>query len=282
MSGWFDETLHDAYRQGLREGRLLYDSETAHQRLRLFENPIFGRVLTLDGVVQVTTGDEFIYHEMMAHTPILAHGAARSVLIIGGGDGGMAREALKHPGVGRVVMVEIDAGVIEFSRKFLPGVSAGAFDDPRLEVVIADGAEYIARQGESFDVILVDSTDPIGPGEVLFTETFYGHAKRRLAPGGVLVTQNGVPFLQPDELRNTMRAFRALFADATCYLASIPTYAGGPMAFGWGTDGQARDAAGEVLEGRLASSGIEGLRYYTPAVHRAAFALPGYVAALLQ
>ncbi len=280
MSGWFDETLHEAYRQGLREGRLLYDSETAHQRLRLFENPVFGRVLTLDGVVQVTTGDEFIYHEMMAHTPILAHGAARSVLIVGGGDGGMAREALKHPGVNRVVMVEIDAGVIEFSRKFLPGVSAGAFDDPRLEVVIADGAEYIARKGESFDVILVDSTDPIGPGEVLFTETFYGHAKRRLAPGGVLVTQNGVPFLQPDELRNTMRAFRALFADATCYLASIPTYAGGPMAFGWGTDGQARETSEEVLEGRLAASGVSGLRYYTPAVHKAAFALPGYVAAL--
>ncbi|MFN3260255.1 MAG: polyamine aminopropyltransferase [Pikeienuella sp.] len=282
MSGWFDETLHQAYRQGLREGRVLYDSETAHQRLRLFENPVFGRVLTLDGVVQVTTGDEFIYHEMMAHTPILAHGAARSVLIVGGGDGGMAREALKHPGIRRVVMVEIDAGVIEFSRKFLPGVSAGAFDDPRLEVVIADGAEYIARKGESFDVILVDSTDPIGPGEVLFTETFYGHAKRRLAPGGVLVTQNGVPFLQPDELRNTMRAFRALFADATCYIASIPTYAGGPMAFGWGTDGQARDAVEDVLEGRLAASGVSGLRYYTPEVHKAAFALPGYVAALLK
>ena len=282
MSGWFDETLHQAYRQGLREGRLLYDSQTAHQRLRLFENPVFGRVLTLDGVVQVTTGDEFIYHEMMAHTPILAHGAAHSVLIIGGGDGGMAREALKHPEIRRVVMVEIDAGVIEFSRKFLPGVSAGAFDDPRLEVVIADGAEYIARKGETFDVILVDSTDPIGPGEVLFTETFYGHAKRRLTPGGVLVTQNGVPFLQPDELRNTMRAFRALFADATCYLATIPTYAGGPMAFGWGTDGPARDAAENVLEGRLAASGIEGLRYYNPAVHKAAFALPGYVASLLQ
>ena len=282
MSGWFDETLHQAYRQGLREGRLLYDSETAHQRLRLFENPVFGRVLTLDGVVQVTTGDEFIYHEMMAHTPILAHGAAHSVLIIGGGDGGMAREALKHPEIRRVVMVEIDAGVIEFSRKFLPGVSAGAFDDPRLEVVIADGAEYIARKGETFDVILVDSTDPIGPGEVLFTETFYGHAKRRLTPGGVLVTQNGVPFLQPEELRNTMRAFSALFADATCYLATIPTYAGGPMAFGWGTDGPARDAAENVLEGRLAASGIEGLRYYNPAVHKAAFALPGYVVSLLQ
>ena len=281
MSRWFDETLHAAYRQGLLEGRTLFDSETEHQRLRLFENAVFGRVLTLDGVVQVTSGDEFCYHEMLAHTPLFAHGAAKRVLIVGGGDGGIAREVLKHPDVARVVMVEIDAGVIAFSRRFLPTVSDGAFDDARLEVVIADGAEYIAREGESFDAIIVDSTDPIGPGEVLFTDTFYGRAKRRLAPGGVLVTQNGVPFLQPEELRNTMRAFRALFAEATCYLTTVPTYAGGQMALGWGTDGVLAQVDELVLAQRLAASGIEGLRYYSPAVHRAAFALPGYIAELV-
>lgn len=281
MSRWFDETLHAAYRQGFLEGAVLHDSGTAHQRLRLFENPVFGRVLTLDGAVQVTTGDEFCYHEMMAHVPLLAHGAARRVLVIGGGDGGIAREALKHPGVERLVMVEIDAGVIEFSRAFLPTVSAGAFDDPRLEVVIADGAEYVARAGESFDAILVDSTDPVGPGEALFTDTFYGRAKRRLAPGGILVTQNGVPFLQPDELRGSMRAFRALFADAACFLAHVPSYAGGPMALGWGTDGGSRETPEAVLAARLSAAGIAGLRAYTPATHRAAFALPGYVAALV-
>ncbi|TVQ58057.1 MAG: polyamine aminopropyltransferase [Rhodobacteraceae bacterium] len=279
MAGWSVELLHDDFRQCLREATLLYDSETAIQRLRVFRNPTFGRILTLDNVVQVTEGDEFVYHEMMSHVPIFSHGAARSVLIVGGGDGGMAREVLRHKGVERVVMVEIDPGVIEFSKRYLPGIGGGAFDDPRLEVVIADGADYMKADGERFDVIIVDSTDPIGPGVTLFTDSFYGHAKRRLTPEGVLVTQNGVPFMQPGELTNTLRAFKALFRDWGCYLATIPTYVGGPMAMGWGTDGPARDASLETLKTRYAEAGFE-TRYYTPEVHKAAFALPGYVARL--
>ena len=276
MPGWSVETLHDDFRQCLREATLLYDSETEHQRLRVFRNPTFGRILTLDGVVQVTEGDEFIYHEMMAHVPILAHGAAKRVLIVGGGDGGMAREALKHAGIERVVMVEIDAGVIAFSRQYLPGIAAGAFDDPRLEVVIADGADFMRADGESFDVIIVDSTDPVGPGVTLFTDSFYGHAKRRLNPGGIIVTQNGVPFLQGMELTNTLRAFKALYADATCYLTQIPTYVCGPMAMGWGSDGPARHVPLETLQARFDAAGLD-TRFYTPEVHKAAFALPVYV-----
>src|SRR5690606_23586133 len=161
---WADETLYPFYRQSLSVDRLLYDSKTEHQRIRVFENARFGRVLTLDGIVQTTEGDEFIYHEMLAHVPILAHGSARRVLIIGGGDGGMAREVLRHRSVERVTMVEIDAGVVEFAKKYLPNLSAGAFDDPRLDLVIADGAAYVAETDERFDVIIVDSTDPIGPG----------------------------------------------------------------------------------------------------------------------
>ncbi|MEL6768316.1 MAG: polyamine aminopropyltransferase [Pseudomonadota bacterium] len=280
MPGWTVEALYDDHAQALREGRVLYDSETALQRIRVFENPRFGRVLTLDDVVQTTEGDEFIYHEMLAHVPILAHGAARRVLIIGGGDGGMAREVLRHASVERVVMVEIDAGVVAFSKEFLPSLSDGAFDDPRLELVIDDGAAFVKNTAERFDVIISDSTDPIGPGEVLFTDTFYGHAKGCLTPGGILVTQNGVPFLQPDELAGTMRAFSSLFSDATCYLATVPTYAFGPMAFGWGTDGVARHVDEAGLSQRLDSAGFTP-RYYTPAVHRAAFALPGYVSVLI-
>jgi spermidine synthase len=240
MSGWMRETLHPDYAQSLRVDKMLYDSKTDHQRLKVFENGTFGRVLTLDDVVQTTEGDNFIYHEMMTHVPIIAHGAARRVLIIGGGDGGMAREVLRHDTVEHVTMVEIDAGVVDFSGEYLPMLSRGAFDDARLELVIADGAGFIRRTAGGYDIIIVDSTDPVGPGEVLFTDTFYGHAKRALTEDGILVTQNGVPFLQGEELTNTMRAFRALFSDATCYLATIPTYAGGPMAFGWGTDGAAR------------------------------------------
>ncbi|MEO1472178.1 MAG: polyamine aminopropyltransferase [Pseudomonadota bacterium] len=274
------EALYEDHAQMLRESRVLYDSESAIQRIRVFENPRFGRVLTLDDVVQTTEADEFIYHEMLAHVPILAHGAAKRVLIIGGGDGGMAREVLRHGSVEHVTMVEIDAGVVEFSKQYLPSLSAGAFEDPRLDLVIADGADFVAGTDRRFDVIISDSTDPIGPGEVLFTETFYGRAKACLAEGGIMVTQNGVPFLQPDELAATMRAFGALYSDATCYLATIPTYAFGPMAFGWGTDGAARSVPVETLAARYAAAGI-GTRYYTPGVHVGAFALPGYVAGLL-
>ncbi len=280
MSDWSTEKLHPDYAQSLRIGEMLYDSETEHQRLKVFQNDTFGRVLTLDDVVQTTEGDNFIYHEMMSHVPIFAHGAAKRVLIIGGGDGGMAREVLKHDSVEHVTMVEIDAGVVAFSQTYLPTLSQGAFDDPRLELVIADGAEFIRNTEGGFDVIIVDSTDPVGPGEVLFTDTFYGHAKRALAPGGILATQNGVPFMQGDELTNTMRAFKALFADWTCYLATIPTYTGGPMAFGWGTDGDARQVSLEELQARFDAAGIE-TDYYTPEVHLGAFALPGYVKKLL-
>ena len=144
--------------------------------------------------------------------------------------------------------------------------------------MIADGVDFVATCEERYDVAIVDSTDPIGPGEVLFTDTFYGKAKNCLAPGGILVTQNGVPFLQSDELVNTLRAFRALFADAACYLATVPTYAGGPMAFGWGSDDPAkRGVSLAVLEERFQAAGI-ATRYYNPAVHLAAFALPNYIA----
>lgn len=278
---WVTEPLHGDFAQSLRVDRLLYDSETDHQRIKVFENPTFGRIMTLDDVVQTTEGDNFIYHEMLTHVPILAHGAAKRVLIIGGGDGGMAREVLRHASVEHVTMVEIDAGVVEFCKQYLPALSAGAFDDPRLNLVIADGADFMRDTDGGFDVIIVDSTDPIGPGEVLFTDTFYGHAKRALAPGGILVTQNGVPFLQGGELTDTMRAFKALFADATCYLATVPTYAGGPMAFGWGTDGDARQVPVEELARRFAAAGFT-TGYYSPEVHKGAFALPPYVAKLLR
>ena len=280
MTYWSVEVLHPHFQQGLSVDKLLYDSETEHQRLRVFENGTFGRVLTLDDVVQTTEGDNFIYHEMMAHVPVLAHGAAQRVLIVGGGDGGMAREVLKHSSVTQVTMVEIDASVIEFSREYLPTLSQGAFDDPRLHVVIADGADFMRETTGGFDVIIVDSTDPIGPGEVLFTDTFYGHAKRALSPSGILVTQNGVPFLQGEEVTNTKRAIQALFSDATCYMATIPTYSGGPMAFGWGTDGAARATDVETLTDRLEKAGFAP-DYYTPDVHKAAFALPGWVQKLI-
>ncbi len=281
MTRWVEETLHDDLRIALKADKVLYDSRTEFQRIILFENATFGRVMTLDDVVQTTERDEFIYHEMLTHLPILAHGAARRVLIIGGGDGGMLEEALKHRGIEQVTMVEIDPSVIELAKTYLRAICGEAFEDPRANLVIADGVDFVARCEDRFDVIIIDSTDPIGPGEVLFTQNFYRSCKACLAPGGVLVTQNGVPFLQGEELTNTLKAFKALFADAACYLATVPTYVGGPMAFGWGTDNAGlRQMPAETLTARFEAAGIE-TAYYTPEIHHRAFALPGYIAALI-
>ncbi len=281
MTRWVEETLHEDLRVALKADKVLYDSQTEFQRIILFENATFGRVMTLDDVVQTTERDEFIYHEMLTHLPILAHGAARRVLIIGGGDGGMLEEALKHRTIEQVTMVEIDPSVIELAKTHLRAICGEAFEDPRTNLVIADGVDFVARCEDRFDIIIIDSTDPIGPGEVLFTQDFYRSCKACLTPGGVLVTQNGVPFLQGEELTNTLRAFKALFADATCYLATVPTYVGGPMAFGWGTDNAGlRQTPVETLTARFEAARIQ-TAYYTPEVHHRAFALPGYIAKLI-
>jgi spermidine synthase len=233
--------------------------------------------MILDGVVQTTERDEFFYHEMFAHVPLYAHGAARRVLIVGGGDGGLLREVVKHPGVEHVTQVEIDAGVVEMAKKYLPNHSAGAFDDPRFELVIVDGAAFLRDAEASWDVILIDSTDPIGPGEALFTDAFYRDCARVLAPGGVLVNQNGVHYMQLDEVRRTASAFGGIFADWHFYGVAVPTYVGGIMTLGFASDDPAPRAATEaVLTERFAAAPVE-TRYYTPAVHRAAFALPRYV-----
>lgn len=274
---WFTETLHDNFRTSYEIDRVLFDSATPHQRLIVADSPRFGRMVALDGVTQLTMADEAFYHEMLAHVPVLAHGRVESVLIIGGGDGGLAEEVLKHKGIRRLVMVEIDAGVIDFARTHLGDLHRDCFEDPRFELVIADGKDYAATAREMFDLAIVDSTDPIGPGEVLFTREFYADCKRLLNPGGVLVTQNGVPFFQPAELKNTVFNFARLFADAGCYLTVVPTYVGGFMALGWGTDDASlRKVPLADLERRFRATGI-GTRYYTPPVHKAAFALPRFI-----
>jgi len=278
----FRETLYNGWQTEFQSTDVYFDSATDHQRLVIFNNPVFGRIMMLDGVTQTTEADEFIYHEMLAHVPILAHGAAKRVLIIGGGDGGMLREVLRHTSVEHCTMVEIDPSVVELSKVHLPNHSNGAFDDPRTDLVFADGAAFVRETTDTFDVMIVDSTDPIGPGEVLFQDTFYANAKKCLTPGGILVTQNGVPFMQPDELKNTVTHLRHLFTDASCYLATVPTYVGGPMAFGWASDNAAlRDIGVDALVERFTKAGIE-TRYYTPSVHKGAFALPVYISRIID
>lgn len=280
MTEWFTETLHEGVAQALTIDKVRFRQRTDHQDLIIFENRVHGRVLALDGVVQVTTGDEFVYHEMIAHVPLLAHGRARRVLIIGGGDGGTARRCLCHP-VDRVTMVEIDRSVVDLCCTHMPEVGAQAFDDPRLDLVIADGAAYVAETDERFDVIIIDSTDPIGPGQVLFTPAFYAACHRCLTPGGILVNQAGVPALQASELTAVTRALRTSFADVWAYTAVVPTYYGGIMTLGWASDDPgARRVDRATLVARAEEAGIVG-RYYSPAVHVASFALPPWIEALI-
>jgi spermidine synthase len=216
---------------------------------------------------------------MMTHVPILAHGNAREVLIVGGGDCGIAEEVLKHNAVKRLTQVEIDASVVEFSKEHFPEFTKPVLADNRFDLIIADGMKYVAKTDRRFDVIIVDSTDPHGPGKVLFSQKFYAACRRCMTAGAVMVTQNGVPMFQSGELTSAVVKLRSLFADSHCYVAAIPTYIGGHMAMGWATDNaRLRHASVKTIAERYRKAGRFPTKYGTPEVHAAAFALPRFIA----
>jgi spermidine synthase len=278
---WLNETLYPAWGQRFRIVRELARAQSDFQDIVIFESETHGRVMVLDGIIQITEGDEFVYQEMLAHVPLLAHGAAKRVLIIGAGDGGVLRRVLEHRGVERAVMCEIDGEVIRLAKEFLPKIAGDAWTNPRGEVIVGDGIDYVRRAPDaSFDVIIVDSTDPIGVGEVLFTDEFYRNSARILTEGGLIVNQCGVPFMQADELRDTSLRRRQFFPHVGAYIAAVPTYVGGYMTLGWASK-QPRIASVDVatIRARAQESGILGTtRYWTPEVHAAAFHLPPYIA----
>ncbi|MGE0611687.1 MAG: polyamine aminopropyltransferase [Hyphomicrobiales bacterium] len=277
MERWIDETLHPHWRVSLKAERVLHEVRTEHQHLVIFDNPTFGRMMMLDGVVQLSTTDEFIYHEMMAHVPLLAHREPRRVLIIGGGDGGVLREVLKHASVEKAVLCEIDRQVIDTSLQYLPEISAGAFDDPRTEILIADGVKFVAETDQRFDCIIVDSTEPIGPAEVLFGRPFFEGCKRALNKGGVVIGQNGLPFVHAGHLAGTGKLLGDIFRDSACFLCGQPTYFGGPFALTWASDKKdMRDWSAKKLARRQKKRNIV-TRYYTADVHVGAFDLPVYI-----
>lgn len=274
---WYNETLYENYGQRFKIDRILFEHQTTHQHLVIFENSQFGRVMALDGIIQTTTRDECIYHEMMVHVPVLAHGAAKKILIIGGGDGGILREVVKHKTVTDITMIEIDAAVVEMSKEFLPSISNGAFDDSRLNLVIADGMDYVKNCTEKFDVIITDSTDPIGPGEILFTDDFYSAAKNCLDKDGIITSQNGASFLQEWEFEGTYRRLASLYQDPWFYLASVPTYIGGFMTLAWASDNSShRQHSAATIQKRFAANPFS-TKYYTPDIHVGAFNLPQHV-----
>jgi spermidine synthase len=281
VTRWIEETFHPHWRVRLAADRVLHEVKTTHQHLVIFTNATWGTVLMLDGVCQLTTRDEFIYHEMMAHVPLLALERPRRVLVVGGGDGGVLREVLKHPSVEKATLCEIDRTVVDLSLRYYPEIAAGCFEDKRAEIVIADGLKYMAETDERFDAIIVDSSEPIGPSAVLHTREFFADCKRALKPGGVLVTQNGLPFLFPEHLAQTSAIFASLFKATSPYLCTQPCYFGGPFALNWASDDNGLLEVPESTLARRMSKRIAP-RYYTPAVHRAAFALPEYVRAAIR
>ena len=278
---WYGERLYGDWRTSYRVRRAILRQRTRFQRMAILDTGRCGRMLVLDGIVQTCELDEFIYHEMLVHVPMVSHGGCRRVLIIGGGDGGALREVLRHP-VERAVLVEIDSEVVRACRRHLPSLSAGAFDDERAEVVFEDGARFVKGTGERFDAVIVDSPDPVGAAEVLFGTRFYRDVFRVLRPGGVAARQSGAVMLQPSELAAATARMRKVFRHVGVFLAAVPTYAGGFFSFVMGS--RCADAFGvsaNRVEERLRKIGLK-TRYYNAEIHRACFALPNYVKELAR
>ncbi len=274
---WFAEPPFAGYQQRYRLLRRLHAEQTPWQSLEILELEPVGRALILAGTLQTSVGEEFAYHEPLVHVPMFAHPNPRRVLVVGGGDGGALRHVLLHRSVARAVEVEIDGAVVEASLRFLPEISRGAYEDARAELRIEDGARFMAETDEQFDVILVDSTDPVGPAAALIGDDFLQTARRALAPGGIMAMQSGSPLTQPREWVATVGAFRRAFPVVRPYLSAVPIYPG--VLWSWVAGSESLDPAAIddiTVTARLAALSEE-LRIYTPAWHRGAFALPAFV-----
>lgn len=246
----------------------LCSKPTAFQKIDVIETDSFGRVLFLDGLVQTTEKDEFFYHEMLVHPAMVSHPSAKEVLIIGGGDGGTLKEVLRHS-VKKVVVVEIDGQVIEVSQKFFPWLEP-SLRDSRVELRIADGNTFIQESERRFDVILIDSSDPIGPSAILHQREFFLRLKKRLKRGGIIAGQAGSPLYHLSSLREKMKFLQKIFKLSFLYLAPVPTYPGGLWSFVFVSD--------RVSPLRVVKKNPPlGLRYYNSEIHRAAFALPQFL-----
>ena len=266
-----------AYGQCIKVKEKLFEKQTPFQKIEIFETCEMGKLLMLDGIIQLTSYDEFAYQEMMAHLPYYAHGNPENVLVIGGGDGGVLRELARHKDIKTLDICEIDADVIAASKAFLPELSCG-YDDPRVTINVADGSEFIRQKREYYDLVIVDSTDPGGPGAPLFGEKFYADLKLALRPGGVVATQAESPWLLPNVVKQLISAAEANFKFSGYGAISVPTYPTGMIGVCTASDSKDITRPAREVEEEIASQ----LRYYNSDVHRAAFALPNFVKTLLQ
>ncbi len=285
MPTTFRERLHKGYAQSMElKGKPIAEEKSRFQRIKIFDTVANGRVMVLDDIVQITTRDESAYAEMLTHLPLLEHGNASRVMIVGGGDLSIADEALKHRGVKEVVLVDIDGRVVELCRQHFGEINAKAFKDRRLKIEIADAFEFLGRPENKgrFDLIVADRPDPVGPGKALFGETFYDRVKAALRPGGFATFQTGVPFFQPWEITEALQELDAFFPQSGLYLTVVPSYIGGFMALSWagkgkklGTPAGIRKATAAFVRSRIKTD------YYNAEIHSAAFALPEWIKRLV-
>lgn len=275
MNLWFTEYQNKDLIIGCRLSKTLHYEKTPFQEIMVVDTVQFGRMLLLDDVIQTTVADEFVYHEMITHVGLNTLRDPRRVLIIGGGDGGSVREVLKHRSVEKVTLVEIDRGVIEAARKHLPEISCG-LDDPRAEVIIDDGIKHVKEHKNTYDMIIVDSTDPVGPAEGLFGAAFYRDVYDALTETGLFVAQTESPFFNRDLISRIIGDVRSIFPMARLFLANVPTYPGGLWSFTMGTK---RYDPMEVDPGDIP---VMDTRYYSPEIHRTSFVLPPFVKELVK
>lgn len=267
---WTEEVYNGVYKMGYKTSEKLFSKVSEFQKVEVVKTEYLGNVLLNDDFVMISEKDEFVYHEMMAHVPMSVHPDPKKVLIIGGGDGGTAREVLKHPSVQKVVMVEIDGVVVEACKKFFP-ITTSELDSPRLELRIEDGVKYINETDQMFDVILVDSTDPIGPAAPLFGKEFYSQVHKRLSENGIVISQCESPFLHLDVQKSTLEIFRNIFDRVSIYNYSNLTYPAGLWSFAYASKG-----LDPILDYKNTVNESMSLKYYNLQIHKAAFALPNF------
>lgn len=280
MELWFTERHAADVKFSIRVDKQLFSAESDFQRIDIFESAEFGRFLTLDGYMMLTEKDEFIYHEMITHVPMAVHPDPRRALVIGAGDGGVVRELCRYPELEHIDLVEIDPLVVEVCRKYLPK-TACKLDDPRVHIHYADGLKFIRACEDAYDLIIVDSTDPFGPGEGLFTKEFYGNCYKALHADGIMVNQHESPFYEQDALA-MQRAHKRItqsFPLARVYQAHIPTYPSGHWLFGFASK---KYHPVKNLDAARWNARNLATQYYTANLHRGAFALPAYVEHLLE
>lgn len=280
MEFWFSEKHTKDVKLSIRVDKQVYSGKSDYQRIDIFDTPAFGRILVLDGYLMLTEKDEFIYHEMITHVPMAVHPNVKDVLVIGAGDGGVVRELCRYPEIERIDLVEIDEEVIETSKKFLP-FTACQLENERVHIFIQDGLKFIRRKKDEYDLIIVDSTDPFGPSEGLFSREFYGNCFKALHEDGIMVNQHESPFYEQDALA-MQRAHKRIiesFPFSRIYQAHIPTYPSGHWLFGFST--KKYHPLRDLNEARWNARKL-ATKYYTTTLHRGAFYLPAYVEEMLK